>query len=66
MMLKYQNNEIESDVTMVKDSFDRAFFKSLLEEEMPDKIYYCGPSSIEYTMRKLESEMEGPSKFYYV
>ncbi len=31
-MLKYQNNEIESDVTMVKDSFDRAFFKSLLEE----------------------------------
>ncbi len=51
---------------MVKDSFDRAFFKSLLEEEMPDKIYYCGPSSIEYTMRKLESELEGPSKFYYV
>jgi len=30
MMLKYQNNEIESDVTMVKDSFDRSFFKSLL------------------------------------
>jgi hypothetical protein len=30
MMLKYQNNEVESDVTMIKDSFDRAFFKNLL------------------------------------
>lgn len=53
MMLKYQNNEIESDVRMVKDSFDRSFFKSLLQEQSPDKIFYCGPSNIEYTMRRL-------------
>jgi len=51
---------------MIKDSFDRSFFKSLLEEENPDKIFYCGPSNIEYTMRKLESELGINNKFYYV
>lgn len=51
---------------MIKDSFDTAFFKCLLEEESPDKIFYCGPSNIEYTMRKLEAEMGLENKFYYV
>lgn len=32
----------------------------------PDRIYYCGPSSIEHTIRKVEEESQMRGKFYYI
>lgn len=55
MMLRYNNMEVEPDVRMIKETFDRRFIKSLIEMD-PDRIYYCGPSAIEHTIRRVEEE----------
>lgn len=53
MMLRYNNMENEPDVRMIKETFDEQFISSLVKME-PNRIYYCGPSSIEYNIRKVQ------------
>ena len=65
MMLRYNNMEAEADVRMIKESFDKQFIRSLVSME-PDRIYYCGPSSIEHTIRNVEEEGNLKGKFYYI
>jgi ferredoxin-NADP reductase len=37
---------------MITKFFDRAMIEELVNKK-PDRIYYCGPSSIEQTIRKV-------------
>ena len=64
-MLRYNNMEVEPDVRMIKETFDRRFIKSLIEMD-PDRIYYCGPSAIEHTIRRVEEEENYKGTFYYI
>ena len=38
---------------MIKENFDAEFFKTLMEEEQPDKVIYSGPVSLEQILRRV-------------
>lgn len=52
MQLRYNNNDSEPGVQMITKYFDKTFIEDLAKQK-PDRIYYCGPPSIEQTMRKV-------------
>lgn len=39
---------------MIKEFFDKRLIEEVLAEN-PDRIYYCGPPSIENVIRKVEN-----------
>lgn len=65
MMLRYNNMEEEPGIRMIRETFDARFIRSLVEMN-PDRLYYCGPSSIEHTIRKVEAESKRPNTFFYI
>jgi hypothetical protein len=50
---------------MIKEFFDKKFIQELLAEN-PDRMYYCGPATIEKIIRKVEGEGEYKNLFYYL
>lgn len=65
MMLRYNNEEKEPRIRMINSSFDANFIRTLLEKQ-PDRLYYCGPPSIEHTIRKVQAESKRQDIFFYI
>ena len=51
MMLHYQNSEVEHEIRMIRETFSRDFFTTLMEQEQPDKVIYSGPTKLEQVLR---------------
>lgn len=66
MMLHYQNTEVERDVKMIKENFDSEFFRTLIEEEQPDRIIYSGPGGLEQILRRVEPELKLKHEIHYL
>lgn len=42
---------------MIRDIHEKEFFKTLMEEEEPDRVFFAGSMNLEMTLRKLEPEL---------
>lgn len=65
-MLHYQNTEVEHEVKMIKDNFNREYLVDLMAQEQPDHVYYSGPAALEQIVRKAEPEFKLRAPIHYL